>query len=111
MEDIRYRRSKQLLDLKFDTPVQLGKRGKRDWWRLRVSIDGDKDFIQNNIDHVVYYTHPTFPKSLQEITVNRKQGNFPLNLQVWGRFTIRAWVHLNDGEMVELAKFLPALYS
>ena len=111
MEEIRYRRSKQLLSLKFDSPVPIGKRNNRDWYRLRVSIDGDLNFIQNNIDQVIYFTHPTFPKKMQEITVKNKRGNFPLSLQVWGRFRIRAHVYLKDGEVVELTEFLPTLKS
>jgi transcription initiation factor IIF auxiliary subunit len=109
MEDIRYRRSKQLLSLKFDTPVLAEKRGDRNWYKLRVYLDGDLNFIQNNIQQVVYFTHPTFPKNMQEITVKNKQGNFPLNLRVWGRFRIRAHVYLTDGEVMELSEFLPAL--
>jgi len=109
-EEFEFRRGKLSLSVKFDEPTVLEKdRDGRNWWTIRMFLDGDEGFIQRNINKVVYHTHPTFPPNLREITTTDSQAKFSLTIKVWGRFVIRAMVYLRNGEIIELSEPLPPL--
>jgi transcription initiation factor IIF auxiliary subunit len=108
--DFDFLQKREALEIKFSKPEPLDDRGDgRSWWRVRAYISGDDAFIENNVDRVVYHTHPTFPRGMRRIERRNSQGRFSLSLQVWGRFTLRADVYLKNGDNVELAKVLPPL--
>lgn len=111
LQQPNFQLAKENLRIKFGDPVERKKKDQRDMWKIRATIDGDDNFIQTQIHKVVYHTHPTFPPDQREIQSTNGRAHFPLTMQVWGRFTIRARVYLRNGDLVELSGTLPRLRS
>lgn len=78
-----------------------------EWWDWSVWLDASpKDLEQ--IDHVEYTLHPTFPKPVRRVA--DKSTNFRLNTGGWGTFKVRAKAVLKDGQEVPLAHDLKLHY-
>jgi len=78
-----------------------------DWWKWWIQLDGpDKDL--DEVDHVVYTLHHTFPNPVQK--VNDRSSKFRLDAAGWGVFTIYANVVKKDGSSVKLSHHLALEY-
>lgn len=67
-----------------------------DWWKWWVWIDGPQDEL-NQIDHVTYTLHSSFPKPVRK--VKDRDSKFLLETFGWGVFRIYASaVHQNGAE-------------
>lgn len=93
---------KYRINIKFE---KLGdeKKGNKWWYTVKMSIEGDSD-IMNQIDKVEYRLHPTFKPQI--ISSNDRKSGFPRKIKIWGFFTVRATVHLQEGNIIELARFI-----
>lgn len=87
---------KQLDDYKLD-----------DWWNWSIWIEGSPSEL-DQIDHVIYKLHPTFPEPVR-VTRDRS-SNFRLESAGWGEFTILAKVVLKSGEEIRLSHELALHY-
>jgi transcription initiation factor IIF auxiliary subunit len=71
-----------------------------DWW---IWIDGSEEEL-DQIDHVTYILHPTFPKPVR-VVMNRST-KFRLDTAGWGVFLIRATVKYKNGRETPLTHYL-----
>lgn len=72
------------------------------WYQVDIWLEGP-DGLRNDVRSVDYELHPTFnPQEVSRTTPPR----FPLQLRVWGEFTIRASVNFKDGSSARLARYL-----
>ena len=70
-----------------------------DWWKWWIWIEGsEKDLDQ--IDHVTYTLHPTFPNPVR--TVDDRTSKFRLETAGWGVFMIHAKVVNKDRTEIRL---------
>lgn len=56
-----------------------------DWWKWWVYIDGPENEL-DNINHVIYTLHKTFPNPVRKI--KDRKSNFRLETSGWGIFRI-----------------------
>jgi transcription initiation factor IIF auxiliary subunit len=78
-----------------------------DWWKWWVWVDGPQEEL-NQIDHVTYTLHPTFPNPVR--TVKDRNSNFRLETGGWGVFQLFAKAVKKDGEEIHLAHDLQLKY-
>jgi transcription initiation factor IIF auxiliary subunit len=78
-----------------------------DWWYWSVWIEGD-DGELNNIDHVIYYLHSTFPNPRR--SVSNRGTKFRLETGGWGVFPLQAKVVNKDGSELMLKHYLRLEY-
>lgn len=74
-----------------------------DWWRWWVWIEGT-DAELDDIDHVVYTLHPTFPQPVR--TVRDRRRKFQLETAGWGTFVVYAAAVHGSGETTHLELML-----
>jgi transcription initiation factor IIF auxiliary subunit len=79
-----------------------------DWWKWWVWIEG-ADNALDQIDHVVYTLHHTFPKPVR--VVKDRASKFRLEASGWGVFRIYANVKQKDGSEIHLEHDLQLLYT
>jgi transcription initiation factor IIF auxiliary subunit len=70
-----------------------------DYWNWWVWIEGP-DSELDQIDHVVYTLHPTFPNPVR--TISDRASKFTLKTSGWGVFRLRAKVFYKDGNQTRL---------
>jgi transcription initiation factor IIF auxiliary subunit len=75
-----------------------------DWW---VWIDGPDEEL-DQIDHVTYILHPTFPSPVRE--AKNRSTKFRLETAGWGVFLIRATVKHKSGKETHLTHYLTLKY-
>jgi transcription initiation factor IIF auxiliary subunit len=68
-------------------------------WNWSVWLTGPSAEL-DQIDHVTYTLHPTFPNPVREIHTRR--GGFRLKSSGWGEFTIYIDIARKDGEILQL---------
>jgi transcription initiation factor IIF auxiliary subunit len=78
-----------------------------DCWEWWVWLDGSEREV-DQVDHVVYILHPTFPKPVRKVT--DRSTKFLLKTSGWGVFEIQAKVIHNDREETLLKHFLVLKY-
>ncbi len=78
-----------------------------DWWAWSVWVDGP-DRELDDIDHVEYTLHPTFPDPVRKISTRR--NNFKLSTAGYGVFTIYARVVKKDSSVLRLRHQLQLHY-
>jgi transcription initiation factor IIF auxiliary subunit len=74
--------------------VQESRYVGEDTWEWAVWLEGPEDEL-NNIDHVVYTLHRSFPNPVR--TVSNRENKFRLNAVGWGTFRIYVEVVYRDG--------------
>ncbi len=79
----------------------------QDWWSWSVWVDGPVREL-NDIAHVEYTLHPTFPKPVRKVSTRR--NNFKLSTAGWGVFTIYARVVKKDKTVLRLRHRLQLHY-
>lgn len=78
-----------------------------DWWKWWIWVDGpDRELDQ--IDHVVYTLHRTFPDPVRK--VKDRATKFRLDTAGWGVFRIFAKVVLRNGKSERLTHELELRY-
>jgi len=65
-----------------------------DWWKWSVWLDGTAKEL-DQVDHVVYTLHPTFPTPIRR--VDDRESSFRLESAGWGEFEIYLSIFLKDG--------------
>lgn len=78
-----------------------------DWWKWSVWIEGPEEEL-DQIDHVVYILHPTFPNPVR--TCSDRASKFRLDAFGWGTFRIYAKVISKDGTELKLQHDLVLKY-
>jgi len=78
-----------------------------DWWKWSVWIEGD-DSQLDEIAHVVYTLHNTFPDPVR--TVSDRSSKFRLDAGGWGVFRIYVKIVKKDGRHAQLHHDLVLLY-
>jgi hypothetical protein len=76
------------------------------YFRVRVWLDAPDDFI-STVEKVIYERHSTFQQRLKEVTLPPFEDRF----KCWGEFTIRAKIHLKNGEVLRRQRFLALVDS
>jgi transcription initiation factor IIF auxiliary subunit len=79
-----------------------------DWWMWSVWIDGPEVEL-DDLDHVEYTLHPTFPKPVR--VVNDRDSKFRLSAAGWGVFTIYVKAMHKNGQATRLEHELELLYD
>jgi len=77
------------------------------YWNWRIWIVGPEKEL-DQIDHVVYTLHPTFPNPVR--TTADRASNFRLETAGWGTFRIYAKAVLKDGSENHLEHDLELRY-
>ncbi len=78
-----------------------------DWWSWWLWIEANPADL-NEVDHVVYTLHPTFPQPVRKV---RDRGSkFLIKTEGWGTFRIYAKVVLNDRNEIDLTHELVLHY-
>lgn len=93
---------KNLLDIKFEKTGEEIKNRKK-YHNIRMSIEGDKK-LMNNIKEVEYILHKTFRNPF--VKSYNRESNFSKKIKIWGLFTVKANVHLLNGSIIELSRFI-----
>lgn len=75
--------------------INTYKKLRDDWYTWTVSIEGSQDELKN-IDHVIYYLHPSFGSS--QIVGTDPDNNFARTLEGWGEFLLKTIVILKNKE-------------
>jgi transcription initiation factor IIF auxiliary subunit len=75
--------------------------GDQKYYDWEVFVD-ESDDILDQIDHVVYFLHETFPNPIR--TVTDRESQFACRTKGWGEFKIAAQVAFKD-ERVEQAEY------
>jgi transcription initiation factor IIF auxiliary subunit len=78
-----------------------------DWWTWAVWISG-KDEALDEIDHVEWTLHPTFPNPIRRI--HERSTKFRLETGGWGGFTVGAQAQMKDGRQIKLRHVLKLHY-
>ena len=71
-----------------------------DWWEWEAFLDDSDSGDLSKVDSVEYVLHPTFDEPIVE--VDDPDGGFVLDTGGWGEFTLKAFVHLKDGNKLKL---------
>lgn len=77
------------MDLQLNNSWDYDKDERWDWSAYLTGADLPK------VDHVEYILHPTFKKPLRKVT--DPTDGFRMDASGWGRFELKAIVHLKDG--------------
>ena len=78
-----------------------------DWWKWWIQLEGpDKEL--DEVDHVVYNLHRTFPDPVRK--VKDRSSKFKLETAGWGIFTIYVNVVMKEGNVVKLSHDLVLEY-
>ncbi len=67
-------------------------RGESQYYRFRISLEGDEESDLDPVARVVYHLHPTFRNPVREIT--NRETKFQLQTAGWGQFNLTAEVYL-----------------
>ena len=67
-----------------------GQEGKENWWEWTAYIDAGQPQALNDIDFVEYHLHPSFKNPIRRVF--DRGGGFPLKMEGWGAFKLRARV-------------------
>ena len=78
-----------------------------DYWNWSVWLDGPAEEL-DQVDHVMYVLHPTFPRPVREI--RDRSTNFRLDTSGWGIFTVLAKAVHRDGRETPLKHDLELRY-
>ena len=78
-----------------------------DRWKWAVWLTGNPVEL-DQIDHVIYILHPTFPSPVRE--VKNRSTKFRLDTAGWGVFLIRATVKHKNGKETSLTHYLKLGY-
>ncbi len=79
--------------------------GERQYYRLRIFLEGEEDTDLDCVARVVYHLHPTFPSPTR--VVNERETNFELRTVAWGQFSLTADVYLRgETEPLTLQRYL-----
>lgn len=78
-----------------------------DYWRWSVWLDGPAAEL-DEVDHVVYTLHPTFPSPVR--TETDRATSFRLTTAGWGTFTVYAKIVGKDGREQHLEHELELYY-
>jgi transcription initiation factor IIF auxiliary subunit len=73
-------------------PVE--KEGEDDYFEWEVYLE-EPDAVLDQIDHVIYRLHETFPEPIR--TVTNREERFALRSRGWGEFTLGVVVVYKDG--------------
>jgi hypothetical protein len=65
-----------------------------DWWTWSLWLDGPAEEL-NQVDHVVYTLHPTFPSPVHRVA--DRESSFRLESAGWGEFEIYIDICLKNG--------------
>jgi transcription initiation factor IIF auxiliary subunit len=87
-------------ELRLDNTAKYLGSGHYEWTVFVVA----EDTILNQIDHVVYTLHPSFPNPVQER--RDRDNNFALTAKGWGEFNILAEVVFKDDRRIRLNHWL-----
>lgn len=82
------------------SPIE-NKRGK---YRVRIWLESYPEVDFNEFSQVIYRLHETFPQQIIATAANKNQ--FELWLNVWGEFTVIAYVERKDKESLWLTRYL-----
>lgn len=74
-----------------------------DWWKWSVWVEGPEHEL-DDIEHVTYRLHPTFPQPVRSVT--DRATKFQLESAGWGEFSISAVVRMRSGEDIRLERWL-----
>ncbi len=80
-----------------------------DKWDWEAFIDDDGNGELQNIDYVEYILHSTFRKPI--VRIKNPSNGFRLYTNGWGTFTLKAFVHKNDGSKVKLTHYIELKYD
>lgn len=78
-----------------------------DWWYWSVWIEGSEEEL-DNVDHVIYFLHSSFPNPKRVIT--DRSTKFRLDTGGWGVFQLRAKVVKKDKSESTLTHYLRLEY-
>ncbi len=67
-----------------------------DWYDWEVFVDETEEKL-DEIDHIVYFLHQTFPDPVR--TIVDKGSGFALKSRGWGEFDLKARVVYKDGKV------------
>jgi hypothetical protein len=76
------------------------------WYRWSVYLEPKEgnQAVLDEVDHVTYTLHPTFPNPVQE--VYDRESKFGLTATGWGEFEIKAAIHFKNGDVVTKYHYL-----
>ncbi|MHA2294101.1 MAG: pYEATS domain-containing protein [Candidatus Hodarchaeales archaeon] len=74
-----------------------------DWYAWSVEIEGTDEEL-DEIDHVTYLLHPTFPNN--RLVSSDKEEKFVIYAQGWGEFLIQAELVMKDKREKNAKKWL-----
>jgi transcription initiation factor IIF auxiliary subunit len=77
------------------------------WWKWWLWIDGPEEGL-DEIDHVVYILHKTFPDPVR--TIDDRASKFRLETSGWGVFTVNVRLVFKTGEEERLKHDLVLRY-
>ncbi len=77
--------------------------GNKQYYEWEVFVNESDDTL-DQIDHVVYFLHETFPNPVR--TVTDRVGKFALRTKGWGEFLIFAQVVFKDNEVERTEHYL-----
>lgn len=72
-----------------------------DWWKWVAFIDDEGTGDLEQVDHVEYVLHETFPNPVRR--VDDPTDGFALRTSGWGVFELVAFVYTDDGEKHRLS--------
>ena len=68
-----------------------------------MHLEGN-DQLLDNIDHVIYKLHPTFPQQTQ--SVSSRGNGFKIGRVGWGAFKVGITIHLKNGKSFDFSYML-----
>ncbi len=87
-------------NIRLENSSELVGGGRYDWTVYVVA----EEPVLNEIDHVVYILHPSFPEPKR--IIETPENNFSLSANGWGEFLITARVTFKNGEVVPVEHWL-----
>lgn len=88
------------LGIRLENSSELVGGGRYDWTVYVVA----EEPVLNEIDHVVYILHPSFPEPKR--LIETRENSFSLSANGWGEFLITAKVIFKNGEVVPIEHWL-----
>lgn len=74
------------------------------FYSVRIYLDADTQEELDKVKRVVYYLHDTFRNPIVES--QSLEDNFEHRTSVWGEFNIAAKVYFQDGQSIQLERYL-----
>jgi hypothetical protein len=72
---------------------------------IQIVLDGDSQDILDEVEHVIYHLHPSFPNPDRKIT--DRQSSFKLIARAWGEFNLNADIYFKGYEKpLNLSRYL-----